>query len=148
MVHLPGVYGGRPDSVYLVGTLDDPEDHNNLDSDDPYQQFLRDEHFQEEIWQQHHVVCTSVEESCSCDRGSQCQAPKAGKVSKRLFVQDGGSSSGTPLPSQGVLPSPTRTTSVLMSPNNGGFPAGGAHTHSPVPSTLAYSDSEEFNDNQ
>jgi len=127
--------------------LDDPWDHNNLDSEDTYQQFLRDEHFQEEIWQQDHVVCTSVEESCSCHRGSECKAPKAGNPSKRLF-QDGGSSSNTPLPSQGVLPSPTRTTSVLVSSNSGGFPTGGTHTHSPVPSTLAYSDSEESKNNQ
>ena len=148
MVHLPGVYEGRPDSVYLVGALDDPWDHNNLDADDTYQHFLRDKHFQEEIWQQDHAVCTNAAESRSRDRGSQCNAPKAsGNPSKRLF-QDGGSSSNTPLPSQGVLPSPTRTTSVLVSSNSCGLPTGGTHTHSPVPSTLAYSDSEESNDNQ
>ena len=121
----PDLWVSRPShfklslSIYLAGTLHVLWNHN-FDSDNPFLQLLREEWFQGDIWQQDHVVCKSVEQSCTCDRGSQCKALQKDCLSKRLF-QDGGLSSNTPFPSEGVLPSPTRMTSALVNPNNSGI---------------------------
>jgi len=94
-------------SVYLVGTLDDKI------------------MWYAPVWR--NLVAVIVDLSAK----HQKQA-----IPPRDFSRTEISSSGTPLPSHDVLPSPTCMISVLVSPDNSGFPAGGTRTHSLFPPPL------------